>query len=716
MAVGGNVRLRFGDYEFDSQSGTLFRDGSPVKIQPQPLRVLGLLLERPGEIVTREQLRERVWGGATFVEFDQGLNFCIRQIRLALREGASKPRYIETLPKQGYRFIAPVEGLATPAPVPVAAPITPVAVRRRGWWWPAGAGLLVVVAGCALWLLNWPGQVTATVPVPVPFTTYPGFQMSPSFSPEGDRVAFSWNGPRQDNFDIYVKQMGADLPVRLTKDPADDVSPAWSPDGRTIAFLRGLSDGKNGVFLIPAVGGAERKLTEVFREESFGGGRISWHSNGRWLVIPDKNSPQEPLALFLFSVETGEKRSLTTPPKGLVGDVDPAVSPDGRAVAFTRLISQEDASDLHFLALSEDLRPMGEPKRITFWQKATGEPAWWPDGNSILFASGDSFNSQTLWQMAIRGATRQPGEPERLPFGGEGHRIMPAISRQGRVAYMQHVVIAHIWRMELGGQHREEKMAMNSTRLDHVPQYSPDGKRIAFASDRSGSHEIWVCDADGSNAVKLTSFGGPYVANPAWSPDGRRIAFNARPAGADGTYIVSADGGKPERLSILQSGDGLSSWSRDGKWMYITSDRSGRDQLWKVPVGGGGAVQITKQGGAGGRESPDGKFVYYLLKSGEQEDSTELRRVPTEGGDEVRIVESVCPQYFAVTERGIYFFSSWERSSLQRFNFATRKVEIVAKIEGDLAWGLSVSPDSRWLIFSKYEGAGSNLMLVEKFR
>ncbi len=370
MGAGGSERLRFGDYEFDSQSGTLFRDGWPVKIQPQPLQVLGVLLERPGEIVTREQLRTRVWGDATFVEFDQGLNYCIRQVRLALREGASKPQYIETLPKQGYRFIAPVEGLATPAPIPVSAPIPVPAARRRGWWWPAGAGLLIVAAGCALWLLNRPGKATEAVPLPVPLTTYPGYQMSPSFSPEGDRVAFTWHGPKQDNWDIYVKQIGAEEPVRLTKDPADDFAPAWSPDGRWIAFQRRLSSEKSGVLLIPAVGGAERKLMEVLKGEDFGEGRMSWHPSGQWLVVSDRNSVQEPFALFLVAVETGEKRRLTSPPKGLSGDVNPAVSPDGKAIVFTRAINALGGSDLHLLELSVDLRAIGEPKRITFCKGA----------------------------------------------------------------------------------------------------------------------------------------------------------------------------------------------------------------------------------------------------------------------------------------------------------------------------------------------------------
>ena len=586
---------------------------------------------------------------------------------------------------------------------------------RRGARWPIVLGALAVVviaAGCVLWLLNRPsGMTTAAVPVPVPLTTYPGFQSWPSFSPEGDRVAFSWDGPKRDNVDIYVKLIGEDVPVRLTKDPAPDRFPAWSPDGRWIAFLRILPGEKSGLFLIPSVGGAERKLIEVT------GGRISWHPSSRWLVIPDRDSLQESRALFLISVETGEKRRLTSPPQGFRGDVEPAFSPDGRTVAFTRAVTTE-SSDLYLLELSEDLRTIGEPKRITFWQRCTGEPAWWPDGNSILFASGASASNKTLWQMAIREPGRRSGEPERLPFGGESQFLAPAVSRQGRVAYMQTAVRAHIWRLELGGSQRADMLPMNSTRLDLVPQYSPDGKRIAFVSNRSGSYEIWLCEADGSNVMKLTSFGGPVVASPAWSPDGRRLAFYARPGGINESYIIGADGGRPERLRGTQSGDWINSWSRDGKSIYFDSDRSGKPQVWRVPAGGGDPVQITKQGGAYGVESPDGEFVYYLRTFGE-EATAELWRAPVGGGEESRIIDSVpTNQPFAVVERGIYFFSGLENPLLQRYNLATRKVEPVAKVDGRVGGGFSVSSDSRWLLYTASEDGGgqSDLMMVEKFR
>jgi Tol biopolymer transport system component len=259
-------------------------------------------------------------------------------------------------------------------------------------------------------------------------------------------------------------------------------------------------------------------------------------------------------------------------------------------------------------------------------------------------------------------------------------------------------------------------MPMNSTRRDHVPQYSPDGKRIAFASNRTGRNEIYLCNSDGSNTFKLTKFGGPYVANPAWSPDGQRIAFFVRPGGTSEIYTIGADGGKPERLRGTQSKEGMPSWSRDGKWIYFDSDRTGKSQLWKIPVNGGDPVQVTRQGGAYGVESPDGRFVYYLLQTEDAGANTELWRVPVEGGEEIRIAGGVCPQYFALAERGIYFFSGWEKPSIQCFNFATRKVETVAKVEGNVAWGITVSPEGQRLLYSLQGREESNLMMVEKFR
>ena len=698
-------KVRFGLFELDLANGELCKRGRKVPIQGQPFQVLKLLLCRPGEVVTREELQHELWPADTFVEFEHGVNTAIKKLRQALGDSADNPRFIETLPRKGYRFIAPLEGLPTAAPPPAKV------VRRRRLWLPAGLGLAAVATGPVLWLLTRPVKPAAGVPLPVPLTSYMGSESAPSFSPDGDRVAFVWDGPKQDNYDIYVKQIGEDQPVRLTTNPAPDNFPAWSPDGRRIAFLRGSGDRLN-LFLIPAVGGAERKVADLSLDCN--SSKLSWHPGGRWLVVSDRTSAQEPSTLFLVSIETGEKRRLTTPPERSVGDSDPAVSPDGRALVFARSVTDMGRS-LCLLALSEDLRPTGEPKRITSSEGCAYGPAWLPGGTSILFSSGASCLSVGLWKMVVRGPPAQIGKPERAPFGGENYGQTLAISPQGRIAYTQSPGTAHIWRLGLGNSQRPENMPLNSTRLDHVPEYSPDSKRIAFASNRSGSDEIWIANADGSNTMKLTSFDGPYVAAPAWSPDGNRIAFDVRSGGIPNIYVVNATGGTPQLLHGSQNKHGTPTWSRDGKWIYFFADRTGNDQVWRIPADGGEAIPVTKHGGTYGVESPDGRFVYYL-RSWEEAKSTELWRVPIGGGEEIRIVESVCPQFFSVVERGIYFFSGWQNPSVQLFNFATRKVETVATVKGDMAYGFSVSPDSRWLLYAAYGPSSSDLMLVENFR
>jgi len=298
-------------------------------------------------------------------------------------------------------------------------------------------------------------------------------------------------------------------------------------------------------------------------------------------------------------------------------------------------------------------------------------------------------------------------------FAGEGVR-RPTISKQGRLAYSTSTLEANIWRLELNGGRPSVKPATKliaSTHLDHTPEYSPDGKRIAFASNRSGSHEIWVSNSDGSGSMQLTSFGGVYyVGAPHWSPDGRQIYFGSNAGGQNGDYVIRSDGGQPKRLEA----DNPDSWSRDGKWTYFTSSKG---EVWKRPAAGGNAIQITRKGGNNAKESPDGKFLYYL-KDGDE--FTRLWKVPVEGGEETQVLESVCCLNFAVVDGGIYFIPDphgQEHSSVQFLSFATSKVLTIATLTGLAAYGSSVSPDGQWLLYSQYsEHQGADLWMVDNFQ
>jgi len=366
-----------------------------------------------------------------------------------------------------------------------------------------------------------------------------------------------------------------------------------------------LSPKKSALFLIPAMGGPERKLAEVDV------GSLAWFPDSKWLAIGAKSSPSEPFALFLLSVETGEKRKLTSPPQISLGDEGPSVSPDGRALVFTRFF-EDNVSDLFLLELSEGLRPKGEPRQLTFEKRYTDHPTWTPDGRAIVFSSG-SYNTPGLWEIALSPRGLQTGKPERLAFAGEGAR-KPVISRQGNLAYSQVIYSVHVWRLELNGGRPTAKAPVKlfaSTHIDHDARYSPDGKRIAFASNRSGSWEIWVSNSDGSNVVQLTSFAGSYyTAGPHWSPNGEDIYFNSNVDGKLSVYVIKAEGGQAKHFTEVVDG-----WSRDGKWIYFGSKRSGEYQLWKRPVDGGNAVQVTRKGYSGidisgdAIEGTDGKSV-----------------------------------------------------------------------------------------------------------
>ena len=599
----------------------------------------------------------------------------------------------------------------------------------RAGWYVAVAVLGVAVIAASAWLGVW-GPAGREPPAPlrsVPLTSDPGSELSPTFSPDGNQVAFAWDGEDRDNTDIYVKLVAGGKPLRLSTNPAVDSGPAWSPDGSQIAFFR-RSEGSGGIFLVPPLGGAARKLAEsphyLELENVYGAGQdLSWSPDGKFLAVSDRPSPEEPFGIFRVSVESGKKERLTSPPAQSPGDHSPAFSPDGRALAFVRQ-SAGYIADIYLMQVAG-----GETRRLTYNDQPTRGLAWTPDGREIVFSlqlGGVPSNNSSLWRISSLG-----GMPELLSGTGGG-AIYPAISRQGsRLIYSRRTSDRNIWRLELSGlttaRNRPARL-IASTRTDFFPQISPDGERIAFESNRSGSPEVWVCDRDGRGSVRLTSFVDLNAGSPCWSPDGRWIAFDAAPDGNPDIYVISADGGSPRRLTTEGSGENLPSWSRDGKWIYFTSNRTGIYQVWKAPDAGGEAVQVTQKGGYAAFESLDGQFVFYAKPDGSPGDLPAVWRVPAEGGEEVAVLDSPRPVSFgawAVVEQGIYFLDV-ERSEalaaegfLKFFHFDTGRVTRIASLGEQLDTTylqVAVSPDGGWILYVQEDQGGADLMLMENFR
>jgi Tol biopolymer transport system component len=299
----------------------------------------------------------------------------------------------------------------------------------------------------------------------------------------------------------------------------------------------------------------------------------------------------------------------------------------------------------------------------------------------------------------------------------------PAVSPRGNLlAYTQQLENDNIWRAKgprsttQGGSPVE---LISSPRAQFGAQFSPDGRRIAFTSDRSGTCEIWVCKSDGSSPVQLTSFGGPQTGSPYWSPDGRWIVFDSQPGGKAGVFVVSAEGGEPRRVTEGKWHDLDPSWSRDGKWIYFCSNRSGDWELWKVPALGGQPVQLTQDGGFEAKESDDGKWLYYskFLKQG-------IWKMPILGGTGTLVLNRQCERYWALTDHGICFIdlAAKPHPTINVYSFDTQRVIRIGTVDKEPATysgtvgALSVSPDGQWVLYPQIDRLESHIMLVENFR
>jgi Tol biopolymer transport system component/DNA-binding winged helix-turn-helix (wHTH) protein len=685
--------LRFGTFEVDVPAGELRKNGIKLKLQEQPFQVLCMLVEYPGEVVTREQLRSRLWPADTFVDFDHGLNAAVKRLRDALGDDPDNPRFIETVPRRGYRFLATV-----------SMPKSERAIFRlsRGAIF-VSLGLFAGLGIAATYYI-----VSRPVSSPpmriVPLTTYPGAEDEPTFSKDGEQVAFTWDANTARGTEIYVKRIGTENPLQLTQSGGFVCCPSWTSDNRHLAYLR-CSGESQGIFLVPSLGGPARMVRQMP-----GCSGLAASPTKQLLAYGDKNSPDTPFALFTISLDDLQPHQLTFPTDKVVGDQNPVFSPDGESVAFIRIIG-EATSDIFVVPLAD-----GAPRQLTFDRTFVNGLTWTADGRRIVFSSHRG-GGQSLWVVPVAG-----GEPARLPLGG-ATATNPAISPRGnRLAYTQGDIHPNLWVIELSDNPRKSsgsaRQFLSSATYNNTPRFSPDGKRLAFASTRSGEMEIWTCDARNCSDTQQLTFLKSVSGSAHWSPDGKRIAFDSRPTGHSQVFVVSAAGGKPFALTDGTAEDKVPSWSSDGGYVYFTSNRSGATQIWRVSARGGQPAQVTQHGGYAVLESPDGKFLYYV-----KGDKPGVWRMPPGGGDEVRILPLPSPEHWgdwALLKRGIYYVDeSGPRPAIDFFAFATHKVTKVVEVDGLPPAGdpgFTVSPDEKRIIFSQVDRSAIDLILVENFR
>lgn len=464
------------------------------------------------------------------------------------------------------------------------------------------------------------------------------------------------------------------------------------------------------LMLIPAIGGGTPR--ELLKVDAPSRSAISWTPDARWLIISARESAEEPFGIWRVSAETGEHYPVLPRPEKLptglstweYGDTIASLSPDGRVLVFARSLSTY-IFNLYTVRLTKDLRPEGTPRKLTDQTYENIGGFAWANEREIIFS--DMGPNGGLLRIRVSGET----SPRRLNWAAGGD--FPAIARsQHRLAYVQARTNEDLWRRDL--RTGDERMIVGPDYNQQHPQYSPDGRRIAFEADRSGPHGVWTCDADGENCQEITSFAGTFGGAPRWSPDGRWLAFDSRADGKSQIYVIPSDGGAQRRVTTSTADDVVPSWSRDGRWIYFMSDRSGKFRIWKTPVAGGEAVQVTFAEGGAAFESNDGKYLYF---SSEREGGNALFRMSVGGGGVKQVLPAVLSwSSFSVTAKGVYFLS--DPQTLRLLDEVNGQIRTVAKLQGHPVGseGITVSPDGAYLVFADQVTGRTNLMLVEGFR
>jgi Tol biopolymer transport system component len=535
----------------------------------------------------------------------------------------------------------------------------------------------------------------------VPVTALTGLEWQPTLSADGEQVAFQWNGEKQDNNDIYLKLVGSSEWRRLTSDAGDDFAPAWSPDGREIAFLRARQD-DSALYAVSPITGAEHKIADL---GSGVWGGTSWSADSRWLAVT-RRIPGQGGKIHLAPAQGGDLRTLTTT-KDPTFPGSPSFSPDGRALAFMTC-TQLLRCSLDVLTLDAALEPTGAARTV-LKDLIVDKPgiAWTRDGRSLIHT-----NAGYLWRVPVAG----DNPPVRLELAGLG-AFSPAVAAHR---------LAFVFQRDQISQHPLDMTftsppVLASSFWDIDVEFSPDGHRLVFASSRAGAGmEIWTARADGTGARQLLHGPGSWQGSPSFSPDGRRVAFDSRQDdGSWSIFVVDGDGGVPRLLTTDVGDEHQPVWSRDGRWIYYTSDQKAVRNVWRISSAGGRGEQLTTSGtGYRVQVSPDGRELLYtpLVPPG-RESVTPLLAIPVAGGAPRQVLP--CVAAFAANSSGVYYTACGPgpERDVHLVGSAMTRDSVIGRTR-DTGFGQmppAVSPDGKSVLVSRSEWT-RDLMMIDNFR
>lgn len=643
-----------------------------------------------------------------------------RDVRTVQRWEAARGLPVHRLPGVGRSPIYALKSelddwwLNSPARLESPLEIAPAKPLLRRWPPLAAASIAVVVVAAGILLQ----RREAPIPLPVaPLTSLPGAELAPALSPDGKRLAFTWRKADSANQDIYVMELPDGEPRRLTDDPRVDIFAEWSPDGRRIAYCRVYPGGDRLELRLVELGtGVDRLLltNEIPGTVDAPPWFHIWTPDGDGLILSRPRWPGGPLGLVLFRWKTGVEERLTPPVAEVVGEITPAVSPSGLHLVFQRR-SPSGEGDLFLVELDPISKAAtGPPRRITHESCCLDAPSWTRDGKEIVFVT---------WKGGTRRLARTPASGGSVRFDASVPVVgmAPRIAPDGRLVFHDSAMTGSILRLDLRQPGAGAKPLIVSSRQDGSPAYSSDGKRIVFVSDRRGSRQLWLSDAEGGDVRQLTRRDEVSAWYPAYSPDGKWIAFEGRTGSESRIYLANPSSGESHPLLPGNSPGQRPRWSRSGRHIYFSADKGGQFVIWRAEVSAdgkaGAATRFTDLGGYAGHESADGRFFYYSDFTFRQ-----LRRIPTAGGKDEPVdcgtPFSRYPANFVAGQRGLYYAGQMGPRGAPLWFLpygASPSLVATSPWEPSLL-GMAVSPDDHWLLLSSFQRKNGDILAVTGLR
>jgi Tol biopolymer transport system component/DNA-binding winged helix-turn-helix (wHTH) protein len=696
------ARLQIGDWQFDTGSHELVRAGTRERLPRRLGRLLERLAAEPGRVVSHETLLAEVWERGHVAP--EVLARAVAELRRALGDEPRAPRYIETIPKRGYRLVATVAP-DHEAPATIDDPIAVAIGSRRPWRRALAALLAVLAAAVTVWLLRQPATVAPSVagnPLAQvrPFTSAPGYELSPALSPDGQLLAFAEYRGEESTSAIVVQGVDGAGHRRFDEvTDASDLRPRFSPDGRKLAFLR-RAPGRCEVRVRPLLAGESRRVADCAAGVP---SSVDWSPDGARLAFtaPVASDGATGPGIALVTLADGAITPLPLPPVARGADTDPRFSPDGRQLAFAR--GEDSDRDLLLLDLDRPERPRvlsTEPSRILGL-------AWSPDAQSLVVGS-DQAGYRTLMQVELAS-----GEWSTLA-AREGQ--FPDVARSGELAYELAHYDANLWRRDLRDPDGAAVRVVHSTRYDGTPTLSPDASRFVFVSTREDQETVWLRDAGREDDQRLALDPARRWVFPAWSPDGKALLLTRYEGLHTTVHRHELASARTTELTALGQQAFGAQYARDGaEIVYGVRVEPASMSLWRIAATLDAAPTPLVTDEPVVRFNADGQRVVYQrgdlpgLVVLSLIDGARTQVLPRIGAEQRWIWRLVGDALWYVDESG-------DVATLHRLDLATgNDIAVATGVEPDaVAPALDVARDGSVALFARVDEVSIDVMLAPR--